>query len=144
MYKHNNKRFHRLALAAMLLLSTNLMAEESHDEYGSDIQPQNMAEEILAQGESALAQMTGEQHLTNDWQRAVLASLTSQLQQSSEALIAVKPVAALPSHERFLDTRTPNMASPTRLHIDTPELHFTLDDWQSLPGASEHLSQNKG
>jgi hypothetical protein len=94
MYKHNNKRFHRLALAAMLLLSTNLMAEESQDEYGSDIQLQNMA---------------------NDWQRAVLVSLTSQLQQSSEPLIAVKPVVAPPSRELILDTRATNSdrAAPT-------------------------------
>jgi hypothetical protein len=124
MYKHNNKRFHRLALAAMLLLSTNLMAEESQDEYGSDIQLQNMA---------------------NDWQRAVLVSLTSQLQQSSEPLIAVQPVVAPPSRELILDTRAPNSEMPMRLSIEAPaDLHFTLDDQQPLPGSSEHLSQVEG
>ena len=125
MYKNNN-RIHHLGhgmLVIMLLLGSNAMAEETQVEFAEPARVQNMTDRL---------------------QSAVQFSLASQLQQSGEALFDVEPVAAPSIGEINLDTRTPNMASPTRLLIDTPALHFTLDDWQSLPGASDHLSQNKG
>ena len=125
MYKNNN-RIHHLGhgmLVIMLLLGSNAMAEETQVEY---VEPARV------------------QSMTDGLQSTVQFSLASQLQQSSEALFDVEAVAAPSIGEINLDTRTPNMASPTRLLIDTPALHFTLDDWQSLPGASDHLSQNKG
>jgi hypothetical protein len=140
MYKQNKNKIHQIyPLAIMLLLGANTMAEEMQDEYESDIQPQNMAEEILTQGESALARTT------NDWQRTMLDSLTSQLQQSSESLIAIKPVIAPQPRERSWDISIPKIESPTRLPTDAPAaLRFTLHGRQLLQNTSEYLNQVKG
>ena len=125
MYKNNSRNQHLAhgILIVSLLLGANAMAEEIQVEYAEPGQVQNM---------------------TDDWQSEVRSSLASQLQQSSEALFEVESVAAPAIGEIMLDTRLPSMASPAALSIDAPALHFTLDDRESLPSASEHLSQNNG
>jgi len=123
MYTQNNK-IHRLRsgmLAIMLLLSTSAMAEAVQDQYASDIQPRNMAEEILGQGESALAQMTLVQHRANDWHHKAQDALASHTQkQASEPLIATLP-----------DCTEDEKKSP-------------LANRQSPSNVSEHLKQAKG
>lgn len=125
MYKNNN-RIHHLGhstLVIMLLLGGNAMAEETQIEYAKPAQIKNM---------------------TDNLQSAVQLSLASKLLQSSEALFDVELVATPSIEEMTLEIRVPDMTSPTRLLIDTPDPRFTVDNWQPLPGASEHLSQNKG
>ncbi len=93
MYLRNSDRIHHLThgmLTIMLLMSTNVLAEETQDPYLSAIQPQNMTEEILLQGESALTQMTLQQRMATDWHRQGQNALAGRLQQqSSKTLVAI-------------------------------------------------------
>lgn len=121
MDNQNNSRIHHLThgMLAIMLLSTSAMAEVVQDQYASDIQPQNMAEEILIQGESALAQMTLGQRMSSDWHQQGQDTLASQTQQQpSEPLIATIP--------------------------DCTEKKSSLANSQPLPNVSGNSKQAKG
>ena len=94
MFKNNNRN-HHLAhgmLIISLLLGGSAIAGEAVDNSTPDTQPQNMAEEILAQGSSALAQLTAAQRMANNWHQRGQLALARQLhQQPTEVLVADKP-----------------------------------------------------
>ncbi len=115
MYQQNNNQIRHLTqsmLVVLSLLGGNALAEQAQDSYATDIVPSNMAEEILLQGESALMQ------ITHKWQRGMQDSLAGQIQQSSEALIAVNPVVAPQTHDGFRDNRIPGAQSVKKLPCD--------------------------
>lgn len=124
MYRNNNK-IQQLAhgmLVITLLLGSSAMAEEN-----------------LAQNPSAPA------HVIDNLQRIVVESLTSQLQQSNEPLIAVEPVPVAPTVEWSKDMEAPEAQSPVQLAEDKPApLRFTMQDWQPRENASERLSRVDG
>ena len=97
MFKNNNRN-HHLAhgmLIIGLLLGSSAMAEETVENSASGTQPQNMAEEILAQGESALAQLMAAQRMANNWHERGQLALARQLhRQPAEVLVANKPDCA--------------------------------------------------
>lgn len=114
----NNKKFQHLtngALVIMLLLGSNAMAEES-----------------LPQ-------------VTDNLQRMVVESLSSQLQQSSEALITIEPVQVAPAAEWPRGMEIPHAESPARLAEDNPSsLQFTLQNWQPQQSTAKYLGQVEG
>ena len=94
MFKNNNRNHHLAhgTLIISLLLGGSAMAGEMADNSASETQPQNMAEEILAQGSSALAQLTAAQRIGNNWHQRGQLALARQLhQQPAAVLIANKP-----------------------------------------------------
>ena len=94
MYKNNSRNQHLAhgILIMSLLLGSDLMAAEAVDSSVSDNLPRDMAEEILAQGESALAQLTATQRMTNNWHDRGQFALTEQLNgQPGNTLIVNKP-----------------------------------------------------
>jgi len=94
MYKNNNRNRHLAhgMLIIGLLLGSNAIAGEAVGNSMSDIQPRDMAEEILAQGESALAELTAGQRMANNWHDRGQLALAEQLnRQPGETLVANKP-----------------------------------------------------